>query len=249
MSTTGRPRQHFAVPQPLTPLIGRYAELADVRALFDRSDVFLVTLTGPGGAGKTRLSLELAHIERNAFSDGVVFLSLANLRDGDAMMAAILRALNIRDEKVDSLADVLAEHAGDLDVLLILDNLEQIANPVPALGLLFDNAPGVRVLATSRSALHIRGEHEIQIEPFATPDPEKLPPLEELAANPAIALFVERAASVRPSFALTPDNAADVVEICRRLDGLPLAIELAAARTKLLTPAQILPASRTACNC
>ena len=241
MSTTTKSRPQFAVPQPLTALIGRSAEIADVRALLDRSDVHLVTLTGPGGAGKTRLSLDIAHLERDNFADGVVFVSLANLSDGDAMLGAVAQSLNIRDEKRASIVEALAESAGELDLLLILDNLEQIDNPVPALSLIFDNAPDIRVLATSRSALHIRGEHEIQIEPFATPDPARLPELDQVAANPAVALFVDRAASVRPSFTLTKENVADVVEICRRLDGLPLAIELAAARAKMLTPAQLLP--------
>jgi predicted ATPase/DNA-binding CsgD family transcriptional regulator len=241
VSTRSGTRLQSNLPQPLTALIGRRREIADIQAMLDRQDVHLVTLTGPAGAGKSRLALEIGHLERNRFSDGVAFISLANLTSADAMLAAIAQQMGIRPEGGQSVPEAFAEGAADLDLLLILDNLEQIDSPTNTLSLIFDSAPDIRVLVTSRSALHMRGEHEVQIDPFDLPDLTRLPPVADLAQNPAVALFVERASSVRPTFALTTENMRDVAEICGRLDGLPLAIELAAARTKLLSPAQLLP--------
>ena len=239
--SSGETRSQSILPQPLTRLIGRQSDVATIRSLLDRRDVHLVTRTGPGGAGKSRLALEIGLLERSRFSDGIVFVSLANLTLADAMVAAIGQTMGVRAKSGQTVENALVEQIGGLELLLILDNLEQITEPVHALRAIFDGAPDVRILATSRSALHIRGEHEVQIDPLPVPALHQLPPIDELRHNPAVALFVERAGAVRPAFELTAENAHDVAEICHRLDGLPLAIELAAARTKVLSPSQMLP--------
>lgn len=236
-----RPLLRKQIPLPLTPLIDRVQERDDIRALLRQPGVHLVTLTGPGGTGKTRLALEIGLEAGRDFPDGVAFVNLASETDPAKLLPLVAQAFVVRDDTPGSVEEALAEALADRCTLLILDNMEQLGSPADQLGWLLARSPDSCALITSRSALRLRGEHELPIEPFATPDPAHLPPLDDLPANPAVALFVERAVSVRPSFELTDENARDIVEICRRLDGLPLAIELAAARTKLLAPSQLLP--------
>jgi transcriptional regulator with XRE-family HTH domain len=224
----GRPSR--LLPRAPTPLLGREHEEATVSRLLGRSDVRLLTLTGPPGVGKTRLALQVAAGVTDAFADGVVVVSLAAIRDPALVLAALAQALGVYDAAERPLRETLATHLWDQCLLLVLDNFEQVAPAAPQLADLLAACPTLTLLVTSRSVLRLRAEQEFAVSPLALPDPHAAPSPEEALQYAAVALFAQCARAVAPTFALTPSNTASVVAICRRLDGLPLAIELAAAR-------------------
>lgn len=228
------------LPMPPTALVGREDEVAEIGTLLRRDDVRLVTLSGPGGTGKSRLSLQVASGLRDAFTGGIFFVSLAPITDPAQVLPAIAQVLGIRDGLERDLMVRVVKTLQRLPVLLVLDNFEQVIGAAELVGDLLASCQGLKVLVTSREVLHVRAEYEFAVPPLELPDPAHLPPLEELATCSAIALFVQRVQAVKPDFRLTEANAREVAEICVRLDGLPLAIELAAARMKLLSPRALL---------
>jgi predicted ATPase/class 3 adenylate cyclase len=226
------------LPPQVTSFIGRAREVAEISELIGRSR--LVTLTGPGGTGKTRLSLRVADSLRAAYPDGVFFVELAPIMDPGLIPATIAQAIGLREDPARPVIESLEAHLRELQVLLVLDNFEQIVRGALVVGRLLEAAPRLTVLTSSREALHLRGEQEYPVPPLGVPDPRSLPPVAKLSEYDAVALFIQRAEAVKPDFAVTNENAPAVAEICARLDGLPLAIELAAARSKLFTPDAIL---------
>ncbi len=228
------------LPPQLTPLVGREQELADVRALLDRADVRLVSLTGPGGTGKTRLSLQVGTDAVDDYADGVWFVALEKATDETVAVAELAQALGVREIAGQSPLDAVTEYLRDKRLLLVLDNFEQVVHEAPLVARLLGGSPGIKMLVTSRVRLALQGEHEYSVPPLEVPSRRAEAAVPELMGCSAIRLFVERARAAKSDFTLTDDNAAAVVEICRRLDGLPLAIELAAARVKLLPPRAML---------
>ncbi len=225
-----------SLPTQLTSFVGRERELAEVRELLEAHR--LVTLTGPGGTGKTRLSLQVAADAMDRFPDGVHFVALAPIRELELVLPTIGQVLGLADPGREPVQR-LPEHIGERKLLLVLDNLEQVIEAAPDIGELLRATANLRMIASSRSALRVYGEQEYPVAPLELPDPRR-DRLDVIAESPAVALFVERARAVRPGFALSAENAAAIVEICRRLEGLPLAIELAAARVRILSPEAML---------
>lgn len=238
------PAPPLSLPMPMSGIIGRDDEIDSVSRLLLRSDVRLVTLTGPGGTGKTRLAIEIARRLAGeypaAFPDGLYFADLASVSDPALFMPALVDALGIGDQGGDTSAATVRKYLQSRRVLLILDNFEQIDDASSDLADLLRQAGGVTTLLTSRTVLRLYGEYEYPVSPLPLPPSPKTMTPEQLMEFPAIALFVERSRAVRPGFSLTEENAAAVSRICARLDGLPLAIELAAARSKLFSPSALL---------
>jgi predicted ATPase/class 3 adenylate cyclase len=222
------------LPTQTTAFLGRDSVLDDLRRLLDADDVRLVTLTGPGGTGKTRLGLQAAAEQADRFDDGVFFVDLSAEREPDAVFAAIARAVATGASGEDSPLDALSRRLGDAQMLLLLDNFEQVTVAAPDLVTLLQRCPRLKALVTSREALRVRGERQFPVPPLSLPRPGNgVVTVEAALASEAVHLFADRAAGTRPDFVVTEDNVADVVAICARLDGLPLAIELAAARINL----------------
>jgi predicted ATPase/class 3 adenylate cyclase len=227
------------LPPPLSSFVGREEELAEVERLLDHTR--LLTLTGPGGSGKTRLALRAAADLLPRYEDGAFFVDLSPVTDPDLVPAAAAKALGVPEAAGRPVLEEVKDHLRNRELLLVADNFEQVAEAGPVVEELLVCAPRLRTMVTSRVVLSLPGEQEYPVPPLQVPDAGGLPgDLATLGAVEAVRLFVERAVAASPRFALTGENAPAVAEICARLDGLPLAIELAATRTKVLTPDQIL---------
>jgi predicted ATPase/DNA-binding CsgD family transcriptional regulator len=228
------------LPTPLTPLIGRQQEIATVSALLRRAQVRLLALTGPGGIGKTRMAIQIATDLRQDFSAGVCFVPLETLRDPALIAPTIATALGLRESARESVVDQLKSSLREQHFLLVLDNFEQVAAAAPLLSELLAACPKLKLLVSSRTRLHIRGEHEYVVPPLALPDPKQLADSGALSQYAAVALFIQCAWAIQPEFQISSTSTRAIAEICLRLEGVPLAIELAAARIKHLPPQVLL---------
>lgn len=233
----------MSLPVPATPIIGREAEIADVLGLLTEPATRLVTIIGPGGIGKTRLSLELAArlaADPRADLNGVWFVDLTPVSESPRVLDLVASSLGIRSEGAGEVLDLLIDRLQGQRVLLVLDNFEQVLAAAPAVGQLLAACPQLKVLVTSRTVLHLRGEREVILTPLDTPGVDSSDSVSVVGQSDAVQLFVARGRQVRPGFALTNTNARDIADLCRRLDGIPLALELAAAQLRILSPSQLL---------
>lgn len=234
------PKTATALPVYLTPLLGREQEVQAASSLLQRPEVRLVTLTGPGGIGKTRLGVQVATQVAAHFTDGAYFVPLAPLIASDLVVPTIAHVLGIRDVGDWSLTERLKAYVYTRKLLLLLDNFEHLLQATPNLIDLLTSCPGVKVLVTSRAVLRVRGEYEFQVSPLALPDLNQLPAHDSFLQYAAVALFMQRVWAIKPTFQFTSTNAHSIAEVCVKLEGLPLALELAAARIKLLSPQALL---------
>jgi predicted ATPase/class 3 adenylate cyclase len=225
------------LPSMPTGFVGRAGELAALQRALDQEDLRLLTLTGPGGSGKTRLALEVAARNQRRFEGGTYFVPLAPVHEAESAAWAIAEALGVREAGNRETLDLLTDHLRERHALLVLDDVEQVRDAGPLLAGLLAAAPRLRLLVTSRAALHVYGEHEMPVRPMALPEPGA--DTTDIADADAVHLFVQRARAVAPGFELNPDNAPAVADIVARIDGLPLAIELAASRVRLLSPQEL----------
>src|SRR3989440_6445618 len=226
----------YLLPVQLSSFVGREQEIATASQLLLRDDVRLLTLTGPGGVGKTRLALEVAAQVQEQFRAGVCFVSLGSISEADLVVPTIAQTLGVKAPRTESQEERLLNYLRDRQFLLLLDNFEQVISAASPLSALLLACPFLKLFVTSRAVLHLRGEHAFPVPPLALPDPQQLSERAMLARSTAVTLFCQRAQAINPAFQLTPENTPAIAEICVRLDGLPLALELAAARCKLFPP-------------